>query len=126
VQKAEPTLIEVHQLFEEWRRNKKPRERIPAALWEAAVSLSRYLSADRISKLLNLNHSDVRDHIRAQKEEEEQGSTPEFIELDMGRASIAGECSIEMEKPDGAKMKISFKGEYPDIVGLSKAFWGKA
>lgn len=46
-QKVQPTLVEVQQLFEEWRRGKKRRERIPAALWEAAVSLSRHLSADR-------------------------------------------------------------------------------
>ena len=40
VQKLQPTLEEVQQLFEEWRRNKRRRDRIPAALWEAAASLS--------------------------------------------------------------------------------------
>ena len=60
VQKLQPTLEEVQQLFEQWRRNKRRRDRIPAALWEAAASLSGQHSANKISKLLRLNHTAVR------------------------------------------------------------------
>ncbi len=60
---------------------------------------------------------------------------PAFIELDLaeckGQADMilpgaAVECVIEMEKACGAKMKICFKGSCPDVIGLSKAFWGEA
>ena len=130
-QKAQPTLIEVQQLFEQWRRGKKRRDRIPAALWEAAVSLSRHLSANRIAKLLHLNNTDVMDRIRSHKEGD---GMPAFIELDLsackGQADMvspgAVECVIEMEKADGAKMKLCLKGNCPDVIGLSKAFWGEA
>lgn len=131
-QKKQPTLVEVQQLFEQWRRGKKRRDRIPEALWEAAVSLSRHLSANRIAKLLHLNLTEVMDHIRTYKEGDGMAA---FIELDPSECTAqaamislgaAVECVIEMEKAGGAKMKICFKGNCPDIAGLSKAFWGEA
>jgi hypothetical protein len=135
LQKAQPTMVEVHQLFEKWRRNKKRRERIPAALWDAAVSLSRHNSANQIARLLKLNHTAVRDRIRAHKQGGIWRKTPAFIELepsvfnaqaDMTAQGTAAECVIEMEKPGGVKMKICFKGNCPDIIGLSKTFLGEA
>jgi hypothetical protein len=129
-QKAQPTQVEVQKLFEQWRLTKKGREQIPAALWEAAVSLSGHLSADRIAKLLHLNHTAIRDRIRAHT----QGAGAQgqaFIELalpgiiaeaDRNPPGIAADCLIEIEKADGTKMKISCKGSCPDVIGLSKAF----
>jgi len=134
MQKAQPTLVEVHQLFEHWRRTKKGRERIPAALWEAAVALSGHLSADRIAKLLHLNHTAVRDRIRAHKQGD-GAQDQAFIELAlpasdeqaaaMHSAGTAEDCVIEIERADGTKMKISYKGSDPDVIGLSKAFLGE-
>ena len=130
MQKAQPTLVEVHQLFEHWRRTKKGRERIPAALWEAAVSLSGHLSADRIAKLLHLNHTAVRDRIRAYKQGD-GAQDQAFIELalpvsnaqaERNAPSVAADCLIEIERADGTKLKISCTGSCPDIIGLSKAF----
>jgi len=124
-QKSEFSLVEVQQFFEDWRGKKKRRERIPATLWEAAVSLSPHLSAHRISKLLRLNHTAVRDRIRAHNEGI-CGKTPAFIELDTITPPSVGECTIELERPGGAKIKICFKGNCPDIPLLSKAFLGEA
>lgn len=39
LEKAQPTLEEVQQRFEEWRCSKGRREKIPPALWKAAASL---------------------------------------------------------------------------------------
>jgi hypothetical protein len=47
---------------------------------------------------------------------------PAFIELSPEAA--VGECIIELQKPDGARMKIILKGNCPDIAGVSKAFLG--
>jgi hypothetical protein len=49
---------------------------------------------------------------------------PAFVELDMIPSHAAvSECIIEMEKAN-ARMKIILKGNYPNIVGISKAFLG--
>ena len=135
-QELQPTVEEVQQLFEAWRSNKKRRDRIPEALWEAAVSLSRQQSAHQISKLLHLNHTEVKYRIAVQKPGDGiQRNQPAFIELDLSAykaqrdmvlPSAVAEYIIEMEKPGGEKIKISFKGNGTDIVGLSKSFFGAA
>jgi hypothetical protein len=126
LQKLQPTLEEVQQLFEEWRRTKRRRDRIPTALWEAAASLSGQHSANKISKLLRLNHTAVRDCIGAHKQGEEiQGNAPAFIELAMSPSATVGDITIEMQRPDGGRMKICGKGSCCDAVALSKAFWGR-
>lgn len=125
LQKLQPTLEEVQQLFEEWRRNKKRRDRIPEALWKVVVSLSGDLSVHQISKLLHLNHTAVRDRVRAHKQGDGiQRNGSAFIELGMSSLPAAGECTVEMERPNGMKMKISIKGGGGfDIVELGRAFW---
>lgn len=126
-EKKGPKVEEVQQLFEEWRRNKKRRERIPEELWKAAISLSEQLSAHRISKLLHLNHTAVRDHVRAEKQGEgirDKGAA--FIEFDVMPPALAGDCVIEIEKRSGAKLRISCKGSSSDMAGLAKTLWGEA
>jgi NTP pyrophosphatase (non-canonical NTP hydrolase) len=126
-EKIEPTVEEVQELFEEWRRNKKRRERIPEALWKVAISLSKQFSAQQISKLLHLNHTAVRDHIRAEKQGEEiQEKEAAFIEFGVIRPTIAEDCIIEIEKRSGAKMRMSFKCSSSDMAGLAKTLWGEA
>jgi hypothetical protein len=125
LQKSQPTLEEVQQLFEQWRRTKRRRDRIPQLLWEAAVSLSGQHSTHRISKLLHLNHTDVSDRIRAHKEGDgvQRPHESAFIELDVIPSATVSEWAIEMERPDGGRMKICLKGSSIDAAELSKAFW---
>ena len=126
LQQSQPAIEVVQRLFEEWRRNKKRQERIPQALWEAAASLSGQHSAHEISKLLHLNHTDVRDHIREYRGNKgiQMPKEAAFVELGMISQATESECTVEMERPGGAKIKICFKGRCPDIAGLSKAFLG--
>jgi hypothetical protein len=124
LQKSEPTLEEVQQLFEQWRRNKRRSDRIPAALWEAAASLSGWHSTNKISKLLHLNHTALRGCIGAYKQGEEiRGKAPAFIELGMIPSGAVSECTIEMQRPDGGRMKICLKGSCIDAAELGRAFW---
>jgi len=127
LQKSQPTVEEVQQLFEQWRRTKRRRDRIPQSLWEAAVSLSGRHSTHRISKRLRLNHTAVSDRIRAHREGDgfQRPHESAFIELDVISPLIAGDFTIEMQRPDGGRMKICGKGSCCDAVALSKAFWGR-
>lgn len=135
LEKAQPSLEEVEKQFEEWRRHRGRREKIPPALWEAAASLSGQYSVYQISKRLRLHYRTLKNRVGAEcpasagSEKEEAIIGPKgsaFIELDMISPRAASEYLIEMEKPGGAKMKISFKGGCPDMMGLSQAFWREA
>lgn len=126
LQKAQPTLEEVQKEFENWRRRRKNRRaHIPSTLWEAGASLSGQYSVNEISKRLHLNHTALRDRIEAYRQGKGiKAKEPAFIELDMISPRIITECIIEMDKPDGARMKIIIKGSCPDIAGVSEAFLG--
>jgi hypothetical protein len=55
------------------------------------------------------------------------GQRPDFgfVRLDLGAPMTASECLVEMEAPNGAKMRMSFKGVPRDFdpVELGRAFW---
>lgn len=57
LEKAQPTLEGVQQQFEEWRRHRGRREKIPPALWEAAASLA--------GKRLRLHYRTLKNRIGA-------------------------------------------------------------
>lgn len=100
-QKTHPTLEEVHQLFEQWRSQKRRRDPIPTALWKAAVALSTKHSINEISRQLRLSYTELkaRANNRIPLAPERHG----FIEL---AAVPCKECTIELEKPTGERMRV--------------------
>jgi len=120
------TLEEVQGLFEKWRKQRKRRGPIPAELWKAATSLTKEYSIYTIAKYLHLNFKELKRQMKKADDAAEGAASLSFIEMDMIAPQGVSECLIEMEKPDGAKMKICCKGNCPDMVGLSEAFWGEA
>jgi hypothetical protein len=120
----EYTMEEAGQLFDEWRKERKRRTPIPEELWKAAICLTRQHSIQKVSKYLHLSYNELK--LRAGKSNGNVVSkTPaasRFIELDVLPAT---ECTIEIEKPGGAKMKISIKGRSDlDLMEFGRAFWG--
>ena len=107
-----PALEDVQELFDQWRQHKKRRDPIPPSLWEAAVSLTGTHSIHRISRLLRLNFNELK--VRAK----DRG--PAFVELTMSPGTSLVECSIEMEKPSGERMRI--RGAC-NVVELAREFW---
>jgi hypothetical protein len=48
-----------------------------------------------------------------------------FVKLDLGAPIALSECQVEMEAPNGSKMRMSFRGAARDfdLVELGRAFW---
>jgi hypothetical protein len=110
---VQPTLETVQELFDRWRTDKRGRDPIPDALWEAAVLLSTKYSINRISKQLRLNYNDLR--ARAKGRHHVPDSTA-FIEF-AGLSSV--QYTIEMERP-GERMKITGTCNVAELV---REFW---
>jgi hypothetical protein len=106
--KEHTALEQVHELFERWRKDKTGRDPIPESLWEAAVSLTDGYSINKIARCLRVNHNDLKNRARSQIT---------FVELPVA-ASI--ECTIEIEKPTGERMRI--KGNC-NVAELAREFW---
>jgi hypothetical protein len=122
-----PVEVVCHQ-FESWRKRRRCRGRIPEALWQAAADLSREHSICEISQALRLNYNDLKDRIQRSSDRGlavGQRRKFGFVKLDLGTPIMPSECLVEMEAPNGAKMRMSFKGASRDFdpVELSRAFW---
>ena len=118
----------VRYQFETWRKRRRCRGRIPEALWQAAADLCREHSICEVSQALRLNYNDLKDRVQRSRDRGlGVGQRREFgfVKLDLGTPIMPSECLVEMEAPNGAKMRMSFKGASRDFdpVELSRAFW---
>jgi hypothetical protein len=125
---VKPTLEVVRHQFEAWRKRIRCRGRIPEALWEAAAGLCREHSIAEVSRSLRLNYNGLKNRTpkaRGMGLAVGKGSELAFVKLDLGAPIVPSECLVEMEAPNGAKMRMSFRGTPRDIdpVELSQAFW---
>jgi len=115
--RGQPTLEEVQGLFDRWRKEKKHRHPIPQDLWQSAVSLSTQHSINTISKHLHLSYNDLKARAVHAGRAPASRNPPAFIEL----AALTGvECTIEMEKPSGERMRITGSC---NVVELARAFF---
>jgi hypothetical protein len=126
VDTQKPTLQQVSNLFESWRKTRQKRQLIPEQLWQAAISLSENHSIHQICKTLRLDHSKLKKRICDTQESLPviNDITPSFIELNLvDPPGSVCECRIEIENADGEKMKLHFKGRhYFDPIQLCNAF----
>jgi hypothetical protein len=54
----------------------------------------------------------------------EAAAGPRFLELPAAAWAGSGECTLELEDADGAKLRMHLKGfEAPDLAALSRSFW---
>lgn len=123
-----PDLEEICNRFEKWRKKKRRHsEKIPDSLWRAAVGLCSNHSILGVSRALRLNYNDLKHRVQGTEKigAPSSGCCSEFVEVDFGQSMLCSECVVELERPNGAKMKMYFKGQQGgfDAVALSEAFW---
>ena len=120
-----PSLEEVQQGFERWRKGRKRGTPIPAALWEGAVRLCVDHSLCKISSALHLDYNVLkkRFHSACPDHFPESVTPSDFIALDL-RSSLP-EFIMEMERA-GGRMRVHIKGAsgfHP--LELMEMFWGR-
>jgi len=125
---VKPTLEVVRNQFETWRKRRPCRGQIPETLWQAAVELCKERSIFEVSRALRLNYNGLKNRVlRARERSPAVGQRPDvgFVRLDLGAPIAPSECLVEMEAPNGTKMRMSFRGAPRDFdpVELSRAFW---
>jgi hypothetical protein len=75
------SLEEVKSRFEEWRRNRKGKARIPAELWSAAVEVARKEGINRTARQLHVAWDDLKRRVETTGEVQRQPGSPAFVEL---------------------------------------------
>ena len=112
--------------FAAWREARRGAERIPGGLWDEAVRAARQHGVHRVSRELGLDYNHLKRQAggRAGAAVPSRGTGPVFVELSGGSAgegqrTEAGlACVVELEKGNGARMRICMR----EAVGVD---WGK-
>jgi hypothetical protein len=121
-----PQVDSVRLRLERWRKNKKHRSPIPKELWASAAELAGEYGLAKTARALRLNYYSLKERLRPSNQpiSPEAKMQPAFVELVPQAPAAISECTVELEDPSGARMRVHIKGTaVPDLTGLSDAFW---
>lgn len=117
-------LVRLKARFASWRKQRSRGERIPDALWNAAVNLAAEIGVNQTAKALTLDYYGLRRRLAALDQEP---PTPTFIELPtsaIGDVTASSECMIELEDSGGARMRMHVKGlDSASLALLGHRLW---
>jgi hypothetical protein len=114
--------------FEQWRRTRQGRARIPEQLWRSAVKLAGVYGLCRTARALRLDYNALKRRVNSV--EPQEASEPEtaraFVELVPPSRACNPECIVELDHPGGATMRIRLTGgQSPEVVtAVSKILFG--
>jgi len=122
---SQPTIEQVGERLDKWRKIKKHRESIPKDIWQDATELAKKYSINTVSKTLRLSYTDLKDRVCGpSKPKPKKRRSSDFIEI--GQPFLIPEATLEMENKKGSHLKISFKGRTDfDLMALAKTFLQK-
>lgn len=125
------TIDDVLRDFKSWRQTRVHREPIPEHLWEAAVSLTKTYPASKVAQILHLNYSKLKQKMTKSMPQSHDTAAPSnrtlekwpFVELQnphsrdaLAATNSSETMSIEIEKPNGIRFRMSFSRSVPDNV----------
>ena len=122
-EKQLPAAIErVRSQFEDWRPHKgNRRDRIPERLWSAAAEAAQRHGVHAVSRAVRIEHSALRRRVQTARSMGNDATA--FIEMDAASGSVG--CIIELEKGNGARMRICVHdGAAVDWSRMKEAFLG--
>ena len=121
---AEEALTHLTHHFAQWRQSRRtPRGRIPQELWTQAVALTATLSVTRVAHQLGLTSRALkkrRDAWNGPVTPLPSPQTPHFVEVAPAWRTPATE--VEVQRPDGARLRIMYSEAAPMLVPLLQTF----
>jgi NADH:ubiquinone oxidoreductase subunit C len=113
--------------LDEWRGQRRHGQRIPEELWGAAVQAVREHGLNRVSRALGLDYYHLKRRSGLSKVKRKAGSESGavFVELEPMRTEAGVACVVELEKGNGAKLRVCVRdAETVDWCRLKEAFLG--
>ncbi len=117
-------VVRLRRRLELWRRSRPKVGPIPDELWREAVQLARAHGVSFVARALRLEYYALKRHLEASLPSPGPASQviPAFIEIAMPPRPAAAECFVEMERPDGGRMRVRL-ADQQSVVALSESFW---
>jgi hypothetical protein len=102
-----------------WRERRGPGEhRIPEEVWHQAALVARRCGLNLVSKALGLDYNGLKRRVGACATRRPARSHPRFVEVDEPPMAAELGCVVELQKGNGARLRI--------CVGTATAVdWGK-
>lgn len=121
---AEVALQQLAEQFIHWRQSRRTPygSRIPEALWTEAIRLVPQLPLTRVAKALHLKPYALkrRSGISTTSTTPPARELP-FVEVSLG-ARRAATTEVEIQRPDGMRLRITYGDTTPALASLVQAF----
>jgi len=121
---AEEALTHLTHHFAQWRQSRRtPRGRIPHWLWAHAAALTATLSVSRVATQLGLTPQALkrrREALNGTSTPTLSPQVPHFVEVAAAWRSPTTE--VEIQRPDGARLRITYSDASPALVPLLQTF----
>ena len=119
---AEERLQDVTEQLTQWRQG-RPSVRgsgIPAALWKEILQLAEEFSVPYVAKVLRLKSQALRRR-RGETAAPRTTAPPRFVEVTPA-VELAGPVAVEVQRPDGARLRITYSESTPALAPLLQTF----
>lgn len=103
-------LAEAKRQFDQWRRCRGGRGRIPEDLWRLAVGAAAVHGVDATARQLRLNPSTLQKRMPTGEPGQAIREATRFVELPWLGSTPAAECILEAEDRAGRKLRIHLTG----------------
>jgi hypothetical protein len=119
---AEERMQQVAEQLTQWRQNRPNVRgaRIPAALWNEILLVAEEVSVPQVAKHLGLKPQALK---RRRKETAAKplATSPQFVEVTPASGQ-AGVVAVEVQRPDGARLRITYSESVPALAPLLQTF----
>ena len=110
-------LLKLKRQFDQWRKTRVGRSRIPQHLRLAAIAMLDQCSASMISRVCGIHFHTLQ---RAASAKKPAASSPPFFPLSQALfpdpRPAKPECRVILERPDGARLTIELPGLEADSL----------
>ncbi len=123
-QKETPALEALRGQFAAWRRERRPGQPIPEALWNSAAELARDMGVNPVVRALHLDYVRLKRRVTGEVTSKKQAlptsEEPTFVELAVDALSRGAQCVVEFEGR-GGKVTMRLAGhDSRAIVALAQ------
>jgi len=121
-------LEELRKSFEEFRGKHPARTRFPEELWRAAAEMAKRRGVNPVCRCLRLDTKSLRKWMggRAVQGEPKRSraamAPPAFMELIAPASAGPTNCTLEVEAPQGGKLRLEWRVSATELAELIRAF----
>jgi hypothetical protein len=120
---AEAALERLADQFTQWRQSRPRRARIPNAWWVQAVSLTYVLPVSRVAKRLGLGLTELKKRRGSPPSAAAAAAPLTFVEVTAARPRPTPGVELEVQRPDGTRLRLTAGEATPALTALLQTFW---